>query len=549
MDRYIGLDAHASSCTLAVVGPSGKRLGSHVVETNARALIEVLRGIPKSRHMCLEEGTLTGWLHEVLEPHVEELVVTGVGKSRGPKSDKRDAFGLAEQLRIGAIKTRVYKGRGQFMRLGNLAKAYGFLVGDTVRVKNRLRSVLRSRGVGYGAGQSVYAKREREQWLGKLPEATMAQAGLLYEEHDALVALRRKAEKAMLAEARKHRELARADDVPGSGPDPDRRITAGCGDTVPVQKPERILGVLRPGHRDAELVGLGASLDGGVDEDAGAADSGPEPQLQPHAEACVQGSGDDGDRTGRGGAPVPALPEPVGRWHEAQPGEADHRASDRLDCAGAMAHGRGVRPDETGSDGVKGSGIGERGVEGCVDEDGSDEPEANRLQGRASIEMLGWAEWPESPGIGYAPLESRTKRWAIEPQIEGWFPLLSGECHGCEGLSDCDTEPMSAPTLSRRTGNPNYADACGKKMSRRRVADLSLDLWPHRRHFKGPCPSAVPCSSEARRVRNFPLPKRRQSKVYAHPPPMQGRDEGMRGWARDAERTRLRVRLPRKLGP
>ena len=58
MERYIGLDAHASSCTLAVVGPSGKRLGSHVVETNARALIEVLRGIPRNRHVCLEEKLL-----------------------------------------------------------------------------------------------------------------------------------------------------------------------------------------------------------------------------------------------------------------------------------------------------------------------------------------------------------------------------------------------------------------------------------------------------------------------------------------------------------
>ena len=46
MDRYIGLDAHASSCTLGVLGPSGKRLGSHVVETKAKALIEVLRSIP-----------------------------------------------------------------------------------------------------------------------------------------------------------------------------------------------------------------------------------------------------------------------------------------------------------------------------------------------------------------------------------------------------------------------------------------------------------------------------------------------------------------------
>ena len=36
MERDIGVDAHASSCTLAVVGSSGKRLGSLVVETNAR---------------------------------------------------------------------------------------------------------------------------------------------------------------------------------------------------------------------------------------------------------------------------------------------------------------------------------------------------------------------------------------------------------------------------------------------------------------------------------------------------------------------------------
>ena len=32
MDRYIGLDAHASSCTVAIVGPSGRHLASHVVE-------------------------------------------------------------------------------------------------------------------------------------------------------------------------------------------------------------------------------------------------------------------------------------------------------------------------------------------------------------------------------------------------------------------------------------------------------------------------------------------------------------------------------------
>jgi hypothetical protein len=63
MDRYIGLDAHASSCTLAVVSPSGKRVGTQVVETNARCLIEAVR------------------------------------ESRGAKDDRRDAFGLADALR------------------------------------------------------------------------------------------------------------------------------------------------------------------------------------------------------------------------------------------------------------------------------------------------------------------------------------------------------------------------------------------------------------------------------------------------------------------
>lgn len=49
------------------------------------------------------------WLYEVVSTHVEEIVVTEVSESRGPKSDKLDAFGVAEPSRIGAIKRNVYK--------------------------------------------------------------------------------------------------------------------------------------------------------------------------------------------------------------------------------------------------------------------------------------------------------------------------------------------------------------------------------------------------------------------------------------------------------
>ena len=82
MDRYIGLDAHSSSCTVATVGPSGRRLHSQVVETNAGALIQVLQGIPGTRHLCLEEGTHASWLYEVLSPHVEESEADAMGTRR-----------------------------------------------------------------------------------------------------------------------------------------------------------------------------------------------------------------------------------------------------------------------------------------------------------------------------------------------------------------------------------------------------------------------------------------------------------------------------------
>ena len=64
----------------------------------------------------------------------------------------------------------------------------------------------------------MYSKREREHWLGELPEAMRTQAELLYEELDALVALRMKAERTMLAEGRKHREWRLLQTCPGLGP-------------------------------------------------------------------------------------------------------------------------------------------------------------------------------------------------------------------------------------------------------------------------------------------------------------------------------------------
>ena len=106
MERYIGMDVHAASCTLAVISEKGRKLKDFPVETNGQALVEAIRMIPGHKHLIFEEGLQSAWLYETLSPHVDEIVVAGITESRGPKSDKRDAYGLAEKLRVGNVASR-----------------------------------------------------------------------------------------------------------------------------------------------------------------------------------------------------------------------------------------------------------------------------------------------------------------------------------------------------------------------------------------------------------------------------------------------------------
>ncbi|MGD8863702.1 MAG: hypothetical protein PVI30_27045 [Myxococcales bacterium] len=100
-----------------MISERGKRLKSGVVETNGRALVEFLKTVPGRTHLCLEEGTQSGWLYEVLSPHVDEIVVTHLQQqSRGRKDDETDAFARAEELRVGAVQP-VFKDGG---RMGEL---------------------------------------------------------------------------------------------------------------------------------------------------------------------------------------------------------------------------------------------------------------------------------------------------------------------------------------------------------------------------------------------------------------------------------------------
>src|SRR5437763_16598133 len=76
------------------------------VPTEARALLDLIRGLSGRVEVAFEEGTQAQWLHDLLVRHAARVVVCNV-RGRGEKAnknDKLDADDLSERLRLGGLE-------------------------------------------------------------------------------------------------------------------------------------------------------------------------------------------------------------------------------------------------------------------------------------------------------------------------------------------------------------------------------------------------------------------------------------------------------------
>jgi transposase len=216
MQRFIGLDVHGQSCTLVVMGPSGRRLGQHVVETSAKTLIERMRSIAGDKHVCMEEGTHSEWLYEVLDPHAKQIVVTQPLRRAGSKNDAIDAWALADLLRRDAVERTVFKSPRMLTALRQSARGYIALRRDMVRAKCRLNAVYRARGIEPSA--EIYDPDARATWLRQLPPSHRSLAELLSEQLDGLTQSQQAAERWLTEEAQRTPVTRRLATAPGIGP-------------------------------------------------------------------------------------------------------------------------------------------------------------------------------------------------------------------------------------------------------------------------------------------------------------------------------------------
>jgi len=220
-EKYIGLDVHQATISVAVMDASGKVVMESILETKAATLLEFFAGLRGTLSVTFEEGTWAAWLYDLLKPHVDKLVVCNPRQNAllkdGNKSDRIDARKLAELLRGNQLKP-VYHGETGVRMLRELSRSYLTIVKDRSRVMNRLKAVYRSWAIPC-AGRDVYSRRHRAQWLAKIREAGVRRrAERLYEQLDMLQHLRQQARRELLAEGRKHVISAKLRQIPYLGP-------------------------------------------------------------------------------------------------------------------------------------------------------------------------------------------------------------------------------------------------------------------------------------------------------------------------------------------
>ena len=111
--KYIGMDVHKESISLAVRNGAGKIVMECVIETKASMILQFIDGLRGDLQVTFEEGTSAAWLYDLLKPHVRKLVVCDPRKNTslrdGNKNDKIDARRLAELLRVNHLH-RIYHG-------------------------------------------------------------------------------------------------------------------------------------------------------------------------------------------------------------------------------------------------------------------------------------------------------------------------------------------------------------------------------------------------------------------------------------------------------
>lgn len=184
MEQYGALDVSLATVSVCVVEADGRVVAEGVTGREAGAIAAFLAArAPRLARLGLETGPFTvGLAHglrtlglpvEVMEARQANRVLAALSRH---KSDRRDARGLAELVRLRAYKAVALKSL-EASELRALLAARGLLVKQQVQLSAQLRGLLRSLGLAAPKGRGpAFARAARESLAARPEFALLAEA-------------------------------------------------------------------------------------------------------------------------------------------------------------------------------------------------------------------------------------------------------------------------------------------------------------------------------------------------------------------------------------
>ncbi len=169
MDHFAGLDVSVKQTSVCIVDGTGKVVREVKVASEPDALLAVLRNATyRFKRIGLEAGPLSQWLFSAFAEAelpvvcVETRHMRAVLKSQINKTDRNDARGIAQMIRVGLYRpVHVKTLRSQKLRM--LLTHRKLLQSKAIAIDNDPRSTLRNFGLKVGmVGASRFEARIKE---------------------------------------------------------------------------------------------------------------------------------------------------------------------------------------------------------------------------------------------------------------------------------------------------------------------------------------------------------------------------------------------------
>ena len=149
MKQYVGLDVSQKETSVCVVDDAGRTVYEGRVKSDPSALTELLRKrAPHAERIGFETGAMASWLwHELRRVELPVVCIDArhahaALSVRVNKSDRNDAKGLAELVRVGWYREVKVKSE-ESQRVGAILVARSRLVSIRRDIENQVRSIIK----------------------------------------------------------------------------------------------------------------------------------------------------------------------------------------------------------------------------------------------------------------------------------------------------------------------------------------------------------------------------------------------------------------------